>query len=391
MKALCVGDLHIEQGANLDAPGVRVAEQEAAWNRALELSRETSCDAVLFVGDAWERRAPSPDGYLAFERPLVRHRNEGGPPVIAIPGNHDLQTLGAGAALDVIAEAGLLQLNRQPTSVELYGCDVTISCLPWAPVHSLVAKADRGISRDEINQQAARMLEDVAAQLGASAHTAGRQSVLLTHFSISGAVTATGADVGVFREPVLDRNVIGAGHAAVVAGHIHKRQRFSERSGFYVGSLAPLNFGETGEHGVTILRVDDVITGTSSIEFIDVESREFVTWDFTADDVDQMIETGAAMVELDGAYLRIRYDCTAEQAALIDKRTLRDQALAYGAHRVWIHEHVTRPVRDRTVELAGDMSDVDALALYLSAKDGLAINEVESLLERARPYLQAAR
>lgn len=399
-RLLCVGDLHLEAGGDYCRhPGQRLDEQMQVWARALEISREMKCDAVLLAGDAFHKAKPSPEAMLAFERPILALRETLGvtaPRIVAIPGNHDYASADAGLGLEVFGEAGLLTLARTPQVVHVAGVDV--ACLPWAPVGRIVAQAGGG-DRDELHRAAAETLLTVARGLRAQVDG---PCVLLTHFSISGAVTPDGADVGLFREPVLVAGDLDAvGFEAIVAGHIHKPQTIASGHGFYTGSPMPLSFGEAkSDHGVWILDID---ADAVSASFVPIESRRLITLDLAldameADGIDALRELNDALGDPDvwragrsdvtDAVVKVRITATAEQARRLDIGAIKRTLIDAGAHKVWaVQTDVTRDDRARVDGLDETLSELDALDLYLTAQN---INGDRGARLRARTatYLQ---
>jgi DNA repair protein SbcD/Mre11 len=210
------------------------------------------CDAVLVAGDIFEGPLPTPEHYEAFARPL-----RGFPlPVVAILGNgrHDA-AMRTTTALQVL-EAPELRIVTRPEVVHVAGASVC--CLPWAPVSRLVA-ARGGGDRDEVHLDAVEHLLAVARGLrdAAEANHVG-PTVLLLHWSISGAALPNGLPVDLAREPILPVEELEAlGFEAIVAGHIHRHQiLFEEPLIAYVGSPMPLDFSEGSyEHGCLLLEV----------------------------------------------------------------------------------------------------------------------------------------
>lgn len=398
MKCGAFGDIHIGQGASIGtSPGERVTEQGEAVRAFLRRTRDLGYSFVFFAGDAWEKRSPTPDEILVLERALLEHRAEGGAPVIAIPGNHDVANIDAGTALDVLAEAGLLSLHRTPEVIEL-GEGVALCVLPWVPVHRLALE---GGDRDEINARAARHLEDVAYSLrGRALENGATRTILMTHFSAIGARTDTGADVGVFREPVLNiDDIVGAGYDLVVLGHIHKPQTIgAAKSARYVGSLIPLNFGETGGHGY--LEIDASRDGVASMHLTDaVDYREFITIDadlIEGDVTGEMIAdhawVGYSDIVDDGPmpYVKLRYRCSEDQAVELDAVRLKHMLEERFAHRAWVVPVVERTVR-AAQEIGEDTSDADALEAYLRAGASESGADVDRLVTLGVEYLEKAR
>jgi DNA repair exonuclease SbcCD nuclease subunit len=409
MRLLCTGDLHISDLPSLGPE--RLAEQEQVWRRCLEIGREYEVDAVLFAGDAWEGRRPTPDEFLAFERPLVYHR--GHSPVYAIVGNHDLTHAEAGCGLDVLAEAGLLELYRRPGWDILLGhplgnpsCGVAF--LPWAPVSRLVAATD-GADRNQVNQLAAEALVETARGLR---EQIDGPAILLTHFAIEGAALPSGGGVEEhMREPILPiHDLEEIGFDAIVAGHIHAPQILgavrpvqetagaglgekapAPRPQFYVGSPLPLNFGEANcKHGIWLLDTDGW-----TFDFIEIENtRLFDTLNVPDDLVARLADEGDyeefAMFNVDdGAYMKVRYTATAEQARRIDPGALRASLLEAGAHRVWVEPTIVRKQRARVEGLTDDLDDEAALLLYLDSIGITDENRRGVLVERHRRFTEA--
>lgn len=377
-RFLLTGDLHLEKGADLGVtPGDRLREQETVWARVLELSRGVDADAILFAGDAFDKASPRPDAILAFERPLVAHA--GSVPVVAIEGNHDRNGTAAGTALQVMAEAGLIDLAVAPDVVEVAG--VWVVRLPWTSASRLVA-AQGGGDRDDVNAQAAAMLVDVARSLFLQIPT-GAPSILLTHFSITGARDAAGGDVGLFREIVLPLHDLDAiGFDWIVAGHIHRPQTLGP-GGCYVGSPMPLDFGETGfDHGVTILDVN--LVGDSLLEpgdgvhatFVPIDSRRLVNIEadglalsITPPDVDPGDCLFTYDDEIAGAIVKVKITATAEQARRLDLARITRSLTDAGAAKVWkIVVDVERETRARAEGIDETLGELAALDLYITAQ-----------------------
>lgn len=66
----------------------------------------------------------------------------------------------------------------------------------------------------------------------------------------------------------------------IALGHIHKPDIISNKAA-YCGSPEPLDFGETGQHGIIQGTIDN---GTTSIEFVPFSKREFLDMTITLDE-----------------------------------------------------------------------------------------------------------
>lgn len=350
-RLLCVGDQHFGKGAHL-APS-RLAEQEACWRDVLKLARDEKVQAVLHAGDAFDRRRPTPDELLAFERPLVEHRAAGGCRIVIISGNgsHDAEHGPVPSPVAVLAEADLVELHREPAWVPID--NVGVCCLPWMSVKHLRARAGSEWTVDELNERCAELLAEIANELRA---TAAGHSVLLTHFSLSAARAVSGVPVdNFFREPLLNVHDLAA-FDAVVAGHVHLPQVIAgEPLAFHVGSPMALAFDEGHfEHGAWLLGVDEE---GARAEFRPLASPRFLTFD---EDVDE---------DVTGAYVRWRltraHDETLRDPRELERWLIEDGGAVYARVEV----ETARAQRARVEQLDETVSEQDALAMWLAANE----------------------
>lgn len=416
MRALLLGDTHIGAGAEYGAqPGDRLADQERVLERIVDLAIEQRVDAVLHAGDMWHRRRPTPAEYLAVARPLGRLQRELGCDVLAISGNHCVEHPDLPIAAELLT--GLLDVRREPGL--WHGPGVTVCCLPWTPVSRLVAQRGGG-DRDGLAQEAAQMLLSIARDLHAQALDG--YTVLLTHWSISGAFTPTGAATDEFREVVLPLEEVEAlGFDAVVAGHIHLPAIVGDaRLGMgvvgqpvlYVGSPFPVDFGEGDSlHGVWILDTEAAEPAT----FFPVDSRPFVTIDVdlvaeaqAGSELQAAVDEGSlkeswapsgwseqktvlvaiGQHRVEDAVVRLRYTATEEQARHVDHAAVTAALLDAGAHRVYaIQPTILRQNRVRVEGLDEDLDPMQAVGMWTAA-EGLDDARADQLAGVALGYVQ---
>lgn len=393
-RLLLTGDWHVGSGAEYGAqPGDRLADQERVLNEIVDIARDQQVDAVLHAGDMWHRRRPTPSEYLAIARPLGRLQRELGCDVLAISGNHCVEHPDLPIAAELLT--GLLDVRREPGL--WHGPGVTVCCLPWTPVSRLVAQRGGG-DRDGIASEAAQMLLSIARDLQAQALDG--YTVLLTHWSISGAFTPTGAATDEFREVVLPlEEVEGLGFDAVVAGHIHLPVIIGDaRLGMgvvgqpvlYVGSPFPVDFGEASSlHGVWILDTE----AAEPARFFPVDSRPFVTLDWNHDEdpgvYPEILNGDFSMSYLvPDAVVRVRYTASEEQARHVDHTALTAALLDAGAHRVYaIQPTILRQNRVRVEGLDEDLDPMQAVGMWTAA-EGLDDARADQLAGVALGYVQ---
>ena len=381
-----LGDLHAGKG--LDLFQGRLAEQEAALDAALDIARTAGCDAVVTLGDLWDKRSPTPDEVLAVVRPLRRHRNGGGCEVFGISGNHEISSADGGTMPGAVGVTGLIEIFPEP-SVRVVA-DTAVCLLPLVPTSRLDLALEQRhggrVDRDELFTLAAELLVEIASGL---VQVDAPRKVLGLHWSVSQTALPSGLPVDGLREVVLPMDgLLALGFDAIVGAHIHRPGLYGDRFA-YVGPPLPLDFGRAdGDHGVWI--VDTTGLGTQ-FELVPIASPPFVTLDLDAREVEAMAAGTMPQIIVPGGnhggYIRVRYEATEAQARRIDKSALRcwvEQDL--GWTRCDTEDTVERPHRERGAVLDSAGSRIDQLAAYLEAS-GVNGSTGAAMLERAEEYI----
>ena len=90
MRLLCFGDVHLGAGSDYGAaPGDRLGDQRAVLSQIAHEAERLEVDAVLFAGDAFERRTQTPlelTVWRGFRDQLAEEKV----PMFSIAGNHDV-------------------------------------------------------------------------------------------------------------------------------------------------------------------------------------------------------------------------------------------------------------------------------------------------------------
>lgn len=364
MRLLCFADLHLgagaEYGTSAFGAGSRLADQESILGQLAERVERERADAVLFAGDAFHRRKPTPAENEMWRRWLgyVSKRV----PVVMIPGNHDVSQAGVPNALTPFG-LGLpnVSLMSEPGIVKVGGA--IIVGVPWWPM-SHFAHIHPGVEIDNLHEAARDQLhafiDGIVLRISMSEHQG--PVIVLTHYSVSGAVTPTGADVSGFRELVLDRRRLEyCGADAVVLGHIHAYQQLYDDEPnvpvFYCGSPNVVDFGEAEiSHGYVML---DFGERGADIEFQSLIDRRFVTLHYPVKDVDQVVKN---------AVVRVRARLKAGEA--FDASLLRQMLMEAGAHKVYaIQTEVERPERPAGTSVDEETDAGQAFDGYVSRQD----------------------
>lgn len=393
-RLLATGDLHIGAGADhrLDA----LADQERILNQIIEVAEAHVCDGVLIAGDVFHKTLKAqrdPESAIALFGRFTRRLADAGIPVVAITGNaqHDIRNADLPCALDHFA-TDYFRVSRTPELIRFVG-DVAVCTLPNVPLGRLIA-ARGGGDREETIEIATALLLDVAAELRAQVPE-GWPSVLLGHWSVSGASLPNGLPVSTLSEPVLPvESLEQLGFDAMIFGHIHKPQVFestpfaSKTSTFYTGSPMVHDFGEAGfEHGVWLLDLPAqgaYLNGDRGApEFVPLADRRFVTVhvDLVTAEAFSLAQTGefdetatiAATVcePLTDAVVRITYRATEEQHRRVDHAALTGLLHDAGVHKAYggIHWDPVRETRARVEGVDEQLAPIDAVTAWCRANE----------------------
>lgn len=402
MKLLNCADLHLGASPHLGrtpyGPESRLADQETAWLRVCDTAIDEQVDALIFAGDGFHRRRPTPAEILTFRHGLDRLCMHG-IPVFALDGNHDVISADQPSALQIFE--GELELYRTPAVRQFEG--IYLCFLPWTPPAQLVAKHGGG-DRDQLHRTAAELLLDTARGLRAQC-AGGAPAILVAHWSVGSAVTPTGAYTDDFREPCLPlADLCSIGFDAVVLGHIHRPQQIARLAGegdapvFYCGSPGVVDWGEAGcDHGVWLLETS--ATRVESWRFVPIADRPFRTLDvdfLDGQDFSMLLERyGPFDPDSDenivrDAVIRVRYRATPEQAKHIDHAAVRQALLDVGAwHVTGILPEIIRPERARAHGVDETLTPWAAFERWLESQDTDTL-AVDLIRARAAEYLDRA-
>lgn len=397
MRFVCAGDIHLGSGPDLHPGGAkaRLAEQEAVLGQIVDAANELEAP-LLWAGDAWEHRRPTPAQVLAFRRQLSRLQNG----AIVIPGNHDVEAFEEPTGYDLLDSEvpNLLDIHaptvaNQPQIVTL-GDGYNIACLPWAPPHRLVA-LDEGTPRSVLNARLADGLLDIARGLYAQMPVDAPR-ILLGHWAISGAALPSGLPTDQMTEPIVNLAELEAiGYDAIVFGHIHRAQMLSQPDSppaFYTGSPMPLNFGEVNvDHCCWLLEID---AGNDATAYrLPLRFPALQTIDTEAVTIGDEVQVAYKQVE-EGATVKIRVAATQEQARRLDVGALRrDLVEVRKARHVWsVEVNAERGEVVRGAAVDEGLDDVETFTAWLDlegALNGVADEDVGGYRERLRERHQA--
>ena len=389
MKILHFADLHlgVENYGHLNpATGLssRLEDFLATFDEAVNYALENDVDLVLFAGDAYKGREPTPTQQREFAKRINRLSSQG-IAVFLLIGNHDLPgAIGKATATEIFDTLAIrnVYVSARP---DVYRIDtksgpIQVASLPWPRRSILLSKDEtKDLDFDQIKHKLedalARIIEDHAGRL-----EPGLPSVLVAHVWVTGARTGSEKMITIGQDHALLPGVVGNPAFDYVAlGHIHKQQVLSTTPPVvYSGSLERLDFSEEGdEKGFYVVDIkSDRETGKRSAvyNFHPVKARRFLTIniDIQPEDISptgtilQVIDTQIDKVR--DAIVRLQIVLPAACQSLVRDNELRN-ALKEAYHAT-ISREILDNTRIRNVGgMTGGLTPLEALKAWMETKN----------------------
>jgi exonuclease SbcD len=396
IKLLHFADLHlgVENYGRIDpATGLstRLMDFLRSYDQVVDYALENDVSLVVFSGDAYKTRDPSPTYQREFAR-RIRRLSAAGIPTVLVAGNHDTpHAIGRATTVQIFAtlEVENVHVAKKPEVIAIETRDgpVQIVALPWVTRSALLARDEyKNKNLEEINQLILDRITNIVegpdgliSQLDRTVPT-----ILAAHATVQGAVYGSERSVMLGQEVILPPSLAkNPAFDYVALGHIHKHQvLYEEPPVIYSGSIERIDFGEEREDKGFV--VAEVERGRTTWQFVKTDARPFVTIevDVQSDDPTAEILEAIAARDIEGAVVRLIIHTPAEKEPLINEGEIR-RALAGAFHVAAIVKDVERKVRlrlgDQPIE---EMTPRQMLERYFQVKQ-TPPERTELLLEHA--------
>jgi exonuclease SbcD len=403
IRLLHLADTHlgVESYGRLDpATGLssRLGDFLSALDEVVDFAEAKRVDLVVFAGDAYKTRDPSPTHQREFAR-RIRRLCLAGVPCFLLVGNHDLPNAQSRAhtteIFDTLGVPGVTVARYIGTHrVETAAGTLQIVSLPWVTRGSMLTREEaRGQSLEELNAQLVRKVADAVAAEMDSLDPA-LPAILVGHCSVEGAVFGSEKSVMLGQDVVLPISILARSELDYVAlGHLHKFQALAERPPVvYSGSLERIDFGEEKEPkgfvDVVLPERGEGLTPSARFTFVPVSARRFLTIEVTVSNGDPTARVLASIAEHDVAGAVVRVQVHNDTDVPVRETEVR-QALRDAYFVAAVAQDMKPRRRRRLAESeVSSLGPRDALAAYLEARDTPRERQ-ELLLARADALLEA--
>ena len=366
---------HVDSSTGINS---RVLDFLRRFDEVIDYGLSHDVDLVIFAGDAFKTRDPSPTLQREFAR-RVKRFVDANVPVVMLVGNHDLPAMEKKASsIDIYRTLGvpnvIIGWAEELHVIETKRGKVQVATAPYPMRNRLFAQAEhRGKSIEELDKT---LQEIVGENIRAMAEQLDPEmpSILTGHFTVSGATYGSERSVMIGRDVAVLKSVLSDGPWDYVAlGHIHKHQNLNEGrypAMVYPGSLERIDFGEEKEaKGFCWIELEK---GSTTWQFVEINARPFVTinLDVREEDDPTLAAQGAlAQVDVTDAIVRVNVRMRPEQDASLREKDLR-AALHDADYIAAINRQADREVRERLGGLSPEgMTPKQLLQKYLFAKN----------------------
>jgi exonuclease SbcD len=380
IRLLHFADLHlgVENYGHLDPQtGLfsRLTDFLRSLDQIVDCALEQEIDLVVFAGDAYKSRDPSPTYQREFAQ-RIRRLSVAGVPTVLVVGNHDTPSaLGRANAVEIFAtlEVENVVVAKRPAThrLETQNGPIQVVTLPWVVRSTLLAREEyKNLGLEEINALILEKIENIIGEEIAGLDPAV-PTVLAAHGSVFGATYGSERSVMLGQEVVLPRSIVtNLAFDYVALGHIHKHQVLCEKPPVvYAGSIGRIDFGEEKEDKGFV--VAEVEKGRATYEFVKLAARPFVTVEVEArgDDPTADVLSAIDRHDLTEAVVRVIIHITPEKEPLLRENEIR-RRLADAFHVAAVVRDVERKTRLRlgTDQNVEEMTPRQMLERYLQVK-----------------------
>ena len=399
MKLLHFADAHIDManyGRHDPSTGLplRVLDFLKSLDAIVDTAIKRRVDMVIFAGDAYKDRSPSPTFQREWGKRIMR-LSQAQIPTLLLVGNHDISpSIGRAHALQEFKTLNVpfVKVLDAPALLkpdDLWGLPLQVIAMPWVARSGLMASLEMSGEKTEevyssIESRISELVDEWLEECDPSLPI-----VLTAHASIEGAKFGGERLVMLGNDLVLSGSLVKNPKLKYVAmGHIHKPQDVNEGHQppvIYPGSIERVDFGEAKEDRFFVIA--DVEQGKdTTVEWKQLTGvRKFLDRRTTLTSSDeatkQLIESLPSQKEISDAIVRLVVEYPREWDAVIDEPALRKYAEgAFEFHLVKRPQSEAR-VRIPEGQVVSSLSPLELLDQYLASAKAAHPDDLKKLAQ----------
>ena len=380
IKILHFADAHIDiatHGKHDPETGlpIRALDFLKALDTIIDHAISEKVDLVIFAGDAYKDRTPSPTFQREWGKRIIR-LPQADIPALLLVGNHDISP--ASGRAHTLQEFDTLQVPKvrvlyKPEllkPVDLWGLQLQVLSLPWVFRSSLVAAlglsaAEEDTVHEEIEKRLTTILQARMDELDPALPT-----VLVGHGSVQGAVYGNERTVMLGKDLVLPGSLVKDPRLDYTAlGHIHKHQDLNpglHPPVVYAGSIERVDFGEVADDkGFVIAEVEK---GNTSYRFVKLHGRAFfdrlVRLSMEDRAMEKILASSPNEAEAENAIFRLVIEYPRELEGEIDEPALRQKFASALEFHLVRRPQVEARLRLPTDQNIASQSPLELLSTY---------------------------
>ena len=380
IKILHFADAHIDiatHGKHDPETGlpIRALDFLKALDTIIDHAISEKVDLVIFAGDAYKDRTPSPTFQREWGKRIIR-LPQADIPALLLVGNHDISP--ASGRAHTLQEFDTLQVPKvrvlyKPEllkPVDLWGLQLQVLSLPWVFRSSLVAAlglsaAEEDTVHEEIEKRLTTILQARMDELDPALPT-----VLVGHGSVQGAVYGNERTVMLGKDLVLPGSLVKDPRLDYTAlGHIHKHQDLNpglHPPVVYAGSIERVDFGEVADDkGFVIAEVEK---GNTSYRFVKLNGRAFfdrlVRLSMEDRVMEKILASSPDETEAENAIFRLVIEYPRELEGEIDEPALRQKFASALEFHLVRRPQVEARLRLPTDQNIASQSPLELLSTY---------------------------
>lgn len=408
IKVLHFADAHIDianygRHDPTDGLPVRIKDFLASLDVIVQTALDESVDLVIFAGDAFKDRHPSPTFQREWAK-RIRKLSEAKIETIIVIGNHDRSASMAHAnALEVYQTLEIPHIHIIPTPTilepkDLNELQINLVVIPWMMREDMQQVLE--MTPEEIRNREVQVYQDLLTHFIKDQLKNIDQNlptIMAAHGTVESAVFGEEKNIAIGGEFILPMALLKDPVFDYVAlGHIHHAQDLNVGHYppiVYAGSIERVSFSEADEQKFFVRT--DVEKGKTTYEWRELEQiRPYVDIFVNLREKEDLMATIQEKIPEDGrqddAVVRMILEYDQAQEALIDDVVIRkafDSAFSFNL--------VKRPILKNRIRLGeetfvADLQEEDLLRIYWESKD-VDDETLESYLTVAKEIIQTTK